>query len=483
MKAKWLAGILVGALAISPIQPAAAAEEREIEDEIIYDTLIDRYFNKGIQNDFEVRALDPAAFSGGDFAGAADQLMHVKDMGFTLMSIGPVFATATYDGKQVLDYSQLERHFGTEEELKNLIETAHKQDLKLMVDIPTQNVSADHIWAMENPEWFTENAGGTLALDTANPEVQEQLIATFSGFMKKYEIDGYRLQDADKLDQGFIRKFSEEIKGIRDIYLISDQEMEEVAGLDAVVMPGVEEVLRSSYKNFDQDASGLPELVENSGGNLIRVDSLLGSRFTADAVAEKGFPPTRWRLLLTQLMTMEGTPVIQYGSETAMNGTQLPESHQILDLAVEEELIDHIANLTQLRNSSEAMRTGESEIIHAEDGWIVYKRFNDEESWIVAINNSSSTKSINLPAEVVGSDKEMRGLFEGDVVRQEGNGEYRITLDREIGETFHITEERGLNTAYFSALAVLYIVFMLFIWFVWRKGKQRKADEAAKKNN
>lgn len=482
MKAKWLAGILVGALAISPIQPAAAAEEREIEGEIIYDVLIDRFFNKGIQNDFEVRSQNPAAFNGGDFAGAKDQLQHVKDMGFTLMSIGPVFASATYDGKQVLDYSQLERHFGTEEELVSLIEAAHEQDIKLMVDIPTQEVSKDHIWATQNPGWFTENEDGTLALGTANPQVQDELIATFSEFMRKYEIDGYRLQDADKLDKGFIERFSEEIKNVRDIYLISDRETKGMAGLDAVVMPGAEEILRSTYKNFDQDVSELPRLLEESAGKLIRVDSLLGSRFTADVVAEQGFPPTRWRLLLTQLLTMEGIPVIQYGSETAMNGTQLPESHQILDLAVEAELIDHITNLTQLRNSSEAMRTGETEIIHAEDGWIVYKRFNDEESWIIAINNSSSTKSINLPAEMIGSDKEMRGLFEGDVVRQEDNGEYRITLDREIGETFHVTEERGLNTAYFAALAVLYIVFMLFIWFVWRKGKQRKADEAAKKN-
>lgn len=481
MKAKWLAGILIGALAISPIQPATAAEERDIEDEIIYDVLIDRFFNKGIQNDFEVRAQDPAAFSGGDFAGARDQLLHVKDMGFTLMSIGPVFASATYDGKKVLDYSQLERHFGTEEELQNLIQTAHEQDVRIIVDLPTQSVSKDHIWATQNPEWFSENQDGTLALDTANPQVQEELITSFSEFMRNYDIDGVRLQNSDEIDGGFVERFSEEIKDVRDIYVISDREVEEAPGFDAVVMPGAEEILRGAYKNFDQGASGLPELLQESDGKLIGIDSLLGSRFTADVVAEKGFPPTRWRLALTQLMTMEGIPVIQYGSETAMNGTQLPESHQILDLAVEAELIDHITNLTQLRNSSEAMRTGDTEVLHAEDGWIVYKRSNDEESWIIAINNSSSTKSINLPADAIGSDKEMRGLFEGDVVRQENNGEYRITLDREIGETYHVTEERGLNTAYFAALAVLYVVFMVFIWFVWRKGKQRKADEAAKK--
>ncbi|MDN7244421.1 alpha-amylase family glycosyl hydrolase [Planococcus shenhongbingii] len=481
MKAKWILGFLAGMLALSPIQPAAAAEEQAIEDEIIYDVLVDRYFNKQIQNDYEVDALDPAVFNGGDFAGIVDQLLHVKEMGFTLLSIGPVFASDTYDGKQVLDYTQLERHFGTEEELKNLIKEVHEQDLKVMVDVPTQNVSKDHIWATENPKWFTGNEDGTLSLDTANPEVQEALILALSEFINQYDVDGLRLQDADRLDSGFIEDFSKAMKDIRDIYLINDVEMKPAPGLDAVVLPGAEEVLRNSYKQFDRDTSKMPAVLKESEGNLIRMDSLRSSRFIADVVEERGFPPTRMRLMLTQLLTMPGIPVIQYGTETVMNGATLPESHQILDLAVDEEMIDHITNLNTLRNSSPALRSGETEVLIEEDGWIVYKRFNDKETWIVAINNTSSTKSINLPADVIGSDKELQGLFESDRVRQEANGEYRISMDREIAETFHVTEETGFNKAYIAALAVVYLVFMVFLWIVWRKGKQRKADEAAKK--
>jgi cyclomaltodextrinase len=250
--------------------------------------------------------------------------------------------------------------------------------------------------------------------------------------------------------------------------------------LDAVVFPGAEEAFRNSYKQIYQGYYDLPAVMEESAGHFIRVESLLGSRFTADIVAERGFPPTRWRLMATQLLTMPGIPIVQYGTETAMNGEALPESHQILNMAVDEELIDHITNLTTLRNSSAALRTGDTEVLHEEDGWLVYKRFNDEESWIVAINNTSSTQSVTLPADIVGSDKELQGLFESDRVRQEANGEYRISLERELAETYHVTDETGFNKAYIAALAVLYIVFMIFLWVVWRKGKQRKADEAAK---
>lgn len=483
MKAKWLTGILAGVLSLSVIQPVAAEDDKTIEDEIIYDVLVDRFFNKKIDNDFEVDAQNPAMYSGGDFDGAVEQLLHVQEMGFTLLSVGPVFASDTYDGKQVLDYSQLERHFGTEDELKNMIAKAQELDLKLMIDVPTQSISANHLWVAENPQWFTKNENGTVALDTSNPDVQEALISTFKKFIGKFKVDALRLQDAGQLDPGFIGTFSEEMKSVRDLYILSDQEMEPAAGFDAVVVPEVEEALRASFKNFDQDTSALPALMEKSAGNLTRIDSLNGSRFTKDVLEESGFPPTRWRLVLSQLLLMPGIPVVQYGSETAMSGDALPESHQILDLAVDEELIDHVTNLNSLRNDSAALRTGDIEVLAEEDGWIVFKRSNDEESWIIAINNTSSTKSINLSAEVIGGDgKEMRGLFESDVVRQKSDGEYKITLDRELVEAFNITEERGLNSAYFIALAILYLGFLTFLWFVWRKGKQRKADAAAKRN-
>lgn len=481
MKAKWISSIITSVLLLTFVTPAFAADERKLEDELIYDVLVDRYFNKKIDNDYEVNALDPAAFNGGDFDGMASELLFAKEMGFTALSIGPVFSTATYDGKRVLDYTEFERHFGTEEEFEELVAEIHEQEMKVIVDVPTQQVSENHVWAAQNPEWFTENEDGSLALDTANLDVQEALISTFTKFSEAYEIDGFRLQNSDQLDPSFISGFSRAIKDVRDSYILSDREMEETPGFDAVVLPGVEETLRAAYKNFDQDLTGVTSVMERSEGKLIQVDSLSGSRFTADIVDVKGFPPTRWTLLLTQLLTMPGIPVIQYGSESAMNGTKLPESHQILDMAVDKELVDHITDLTSLRNSSEALRTGELEVLHDEDGWMVYKRSNDEETWIIAINNSSSTKNINLSADVIGNGQELRGLFESDIIRQEDNGEYRITQDREIAEVFHVREETKLNTAYIATLVIMYIVFMVFLWFVWRKGKQRKAD-AAKQN-
>lgn len=482
MKKKTIVWALAAALLLPSTAGVAAEEARTIEDESIYDVLVDRYFNKQIQNDYDVDATDPGAFSGGDFSGMESEIAHVRDMGFTVLSMGPVFQTASYDGREVLDYGQLERHFGTVEEFQSLIDEVHESDMKAIVDLPTQEVSAEHIWAQENPDWFIENGDQTLSLDTGNEEVQQALIQMFVDFRDTYGIDGVRLQDSEELDPAFIENFSAAMKRQEGFYVLADAEMESRPGFDAVVQEGVEQTLRDSYRNFDQSLADIPELMQQTEGKLIRVDSLDGSRFTSDIVESRGYPPTRWRMLFAQLLTMPGIPVVQYGSETAMNGEALPESHQILDMAVEKELIDYITNLNSLRNSSEALRTGELEMLHEEEGWMVYKRSNEEEAWIIAINNSSGTKSHSLSPDIIGEGMELRGLFESDIVRPDEDGRYRLTLDRELVETYHITEKRGLNTAYIVTLGLMYLVFMGFLWVVWKKGKQRKADEAAKKN-
>lgn len=475
MKEKLFLSVLIGVMLIGFAAPAMAEEKQTLRDESIYDLLVDRFFNKGIQNDYEVNSQDKNAFNGGDFQGLTSEMQYIKDMGFTLVSLGPVFSTATYDGKQVLDYGQLERHFGTKEEFQETIAKIHELDMKLMVDIPTQRLSGDHVWKKENPDWFIANEDGTFALDTANPKVQGQLIKSITEFVNEYQVDGLRFQTADKLDPAFIERFSKDIKQIRDIYILSDDRTQATPGLDAVIGEGIEKALRDSYKTFNPTTPPSTGITQETAESLIQVDSLLTSRFTSDVVEERGYPPTRWNLLMFQMLTMPGIPVVQYGSEIAANGKAIPESHPILDLGVDKELVDHITNLNSLRNSSEALRVGNMEVLIDKDGWLVYKRSNDEEAWIVAINNTSSTKSLSLSAEVIGENKELKGMFENSIIRQDDTGAYKVTLDRELGETFFVTEKKGLNKAYIAALVVLYVTFLSFLWFAWRRGKKRRA--------
>ena len=157
-----------------------------------------------------------------------------------------------------------------------------------------------------------------------------------------------------------------------------------------------------------------------------------------------------------------------------MNGQNAQESHQVMNFRVDEELIEYIKDINSIRNKSETMRTGKIELLENENGYIVFKRYSEDEQFIVVINNTSETKRIDLSSDVVGENKELRGLFESDIVRADDNGEYRLVLDREIVEVYQITDRQGLNKiVYFCNGIIIYIV----PWIFSNRVEKRKATK------
>ena len=229
---------------------AHAESNKDIQDESIYDLLVDRFYNKTIENDYEVNTQNPAVFAGGDFLGVLEKIDYLHEMGFTIASLGPVFSSDTYDGQRVVDYSTLERHFGTDEEFNTLIDGAKKQNIKLMIDFPIQQVSANHIWVTEHPTWATTKENGTLEWDMENKDVQQALIQAAVDFVNKYNIDGVRLTSIAGIDTTFLNKMIETLKETNEkLYVLSNEESE--ANFDLIVSDENKELTRQAFKNVD----------------------------------------------------------------------------------------------------------------------------------------------------------------------------------------------------------------------------------------
>ncbi|TQR17602.1 alpha-amylase family glycosyl hydrolase [Psychrobacillus soli] len=473
---KWLmTGLLVSGLWITSTQPINAEADASIHNESIYDLYVDRYFNKVITNDYDVNAKDPNAFAGGDFLGIIEKMDHIKEMGFTTISIGPVFATETYDGKRILDFNTLEKRFGTPEEFQQLINEAHKQHLKIMIEFPLNNYSVNHVWNAET-DWIQSTENNVLTVDLTNVEVQQALTNTLVEFANTYEIDGVKLSALNGAPTSFINDMIASVKEVRDpMYVIALEESD--ANFDVQFSDELLVHFRDAFKNTDLSTEGI---VSTDYNDLLLVDHLYTERFTYYSALENMFPPTRIKTALGAMFTMPGVPYMTYGTEIAMNGQNAGESHQVMNFRVDEELIDYIKDINSVRNKSETMRSGKTEILENENGYIVFKRYSEEEQFIVVINNTSHTKRIDLSSDVVGENKELRGLFESDIVRADDNGEYRLVLDREIVEVYQIADRKGLNKSYIFAMGLSYVLFLSFLVIVWKKGKQRRNEQNSK---
>ncbi|PLK23656.1 alpha-amylase [Porphyrobacter sp. TH134] len=158
------------AVAGGPMVTEAAAtagpiSERQLEDEIIYFVLPDRFENGDPRNDrggiaggaFD-HGFDPTHkgfYHGGDLKGLTARLDYIQGMGVTAIWFAPVFKnkpvqgkpgqeSAGYHGYWVTDFTQIDPHFGTNAEFKAFVDAAHARGMKVYMDI-INNHTADVI--------------------------------------------------------------------------------------------------------------------------------------------------------------------------------------------------------------------------------------------------------------------------------------------------------------------------------------------------
>jgi len=477
---KWICAtattiLLASSLSFSSV--ANAEETKTIADESIYDLLVDRFFNATGENDYHTDPKDISQFSGGDFQGISEKLSLITDMGFTIVSIGPIFSTEKYDGSMTTSYTELEKHFGTKEDFEQMIDSLNQRDVSVMVDFPLSNVSENHEWAKDSSkqQWIASTNDGIVQWDLNNEEVQRALIDAVVEFVTTYNVGGIRLTNLENADTNFVNNIIDEIKAVNDkIYVISNEDSD--ANFDASYYSDTSETFRNIYKNVDLDSSEQLKHIEpyakgEDKPTQIMIDNIQSDRFVYDVEA---FPPTRLKLSVAATLLLPGVPVMQYGTEIAMNGEAGTEAHQLYNFKTNDELIDAISNLQSLRNQSETLRNGEFKLVKNENGFLAFERISDDEHWLVVINNTGKTTRVDLSEKEIGADKEIRGMFESEIIRANDEGNYPVVLDREMVEVYQIIDERGLNVGYLVALGFVYLIFIGFIVIILKRAKRNK---------
>ncbi|QPC46047.1 alpha-amylase family glycosyl hydrolase [Mangrovibacillus cuniculi] len=492
----------------APSVSALEEEERTWQDERIYFLMVDRFANGDQSNDIAVNRDDPRAYHGGDFRGIINSLDYIKEMGFTAIWLTPVFNNEPggYHGYWIEDFYGVEEHFGTEEELKELVNEAHKRDMKVLLDFVVNHVGPNHPWANDpaKTSWFHEQKGITNDknqtdvengwiydlpdLAQENPEVEKYLLNNAKWWINEFDVDGYRLDTVKHVPKSFWQKFSKAVKEEKeDFYLIGEVWSEDPryiaeymdTGIDGFVDFPLNQELRKVFSEPDQSMERLFTMWNYSKSFYqdpykmgVFIDNHDMKRMTWEMTAKQQFPGTRWKQALTYMYTIPGIPIIYYGSEIALNGADDPDNRRMMQFNIDEDLIDYISTLSQLRDTHEPLRRGDMGLITEEMGVAVYKRFTEDETMLIAINDTSETKTVAISADAVGGNLSWKGLLATDTVKEQ-NGEYKITLERETSQIYEPFEDRGINYWYAIVLVGVYVLFMVFLYIVKKKGKKQ----------
>ncbi|MCK5839677.1 MAG: hypothetical protein KAG99_07500 [Bacteroidales bacterium] len=220
---------------------------------IIYNIMVDRFFNGDTGNDYPVpdpAILPEANYLGGDLAGITFQAKQgfFKDLGVNTIWISPIILNpegafgqypdpltkfSGYHGYWPISFTKIDYRYGTSDEFHNLVSTLHDDKMNILLDFVAHHVHQEHPVYIAHPDWVTNLylPDGSLnterwdehrlttwfdvflpTLDLSKPEVYEMLADSAVFWIDEYELDGFRHDATKHIPEVFWRTLTKKLK-------------------------------------------------------------------------------------------------------------------------------------------------------------------------------------------------------------------------------------------------------------------------------
>ena len=87
----------------------------------------------------------------GDIQGIIEKLGYLSELGIDVIWLSPVFDSPQDDnGYDIRDYRRIYEGFGSNADMEELIEKAHKRGIKVVLDLVANHTSDEHAWFVES---------------------------------------------------------------------------------------------------------------------------------------------------------------------------------------------------------------------------------------------------------------------------------------------------------------------------------------------
>ena len=369
---------------------------------------------------------------GGTIRGITENLDYIASMGFNCIYLNPIFLAESYHRYDTLDYYRIDPHMGTEADLKALVTAAHASGIRVILDGVFNHVSSSHFLFRdvlrhgkrsayhscfyqlpddpqlpkpgEAPAYtcfsYVPNMPKT---NTADPYLRKYFCDVGTYWIREYDIDGWRLDVANELDDGFLRAFRSVVKAVKADAIIVGEVWENAAHylngdmLDSAMNYDFRRYCRRFFaeqtvdaETFDANLSTLLLRYQENAvyAQLNLLDSHDVSRYLSlcDRNAEK------MELSVLLQMTFPGMPCVFYGNEKGLSGIRESEYRQAMPWDQQHALETVYRRLIALRKAHPTLRHGDFKT-----EWLTEKAYAYSRTW----KNKKITVTMNLGTEPV----------------------------------------------------------------------------------
>jgi len=472
------------------------------EAQIYYFLMTDRFNNADKENDAPINDPEVATlanFMGGDLKGITQKIKegYFDNLNISTIWLSPVVQNpdiayneypaphkkfSGYHGYWPVNSAKIDRRFGTDDCLHELVKAAHSRNINVILDYVANHVHEDNPLIKNNPHWATEIDLGTdknirkwdehrlttwfdtflPSLDFSNKEVIDTIAAIGIYWVNKFDLDGFRHDATKHIPHEFWRAMTLSLKkqiiqpknkqilqigetfGSRELigsYVGSgllDGQFDFNLYFDArAVFAKDDEPFTKASNALDQSfrSYGYNSLMGNITGNhdLPRFTSLA----SGDLKFEENAKEVAWKrkieitdtsgyckmaLFMAFNLTIPGIPVIYYGDEIGMAGADDPDNRRMMKFEnlskYELELKGNIEKLSRLKRNSMALNYGHFEWLETNDKVLVYARKYFNETVIVILNKDKTHSQISFKLPKYLNNNDLKAAFNSNFVMQ-----------------------------------------------------------------
>ena len=346
----------------------------------------------------------------GNLRGIIEHIPYLKELGVDVIYMTPIFRSNTSHKYDTIDYYAVDPSLGDENDLHELVDKAHANGMRVMLDGVFNHTSPDFFAFKDIKEngkkseyydWYyldsddisfgsrTEKpsyqsfayVGMMPKLNLSNPETADYVTGVACHYIKEFGIDGWRLDVADEIGHSFWKKFRKAVKAVNpDALLVGEvwhfspdflQGDEWDSVMNYAFYKNIGEMIceghitpsgflsQQGFLNGEYHSAVLPVL-----WNLI--DSHDTSRFLYRAGGDK----RKLALAAAFQMLTPGTPFIYYGDEVAMTGGDDPDNRRGMlwdDSKQDKDMYHWYQRLTYFRHTINALTQGDYLRVDADD--------------------------------------------------------------------------------------------------------------------
>lgn len=484
-----------------------SAGDFDWDEAVIYFAVTDRFFDGDASNndaygvgDYNTGEKGGSSYHGGDFAGLNQKLDYLKDLGVNTIWITPIVenitedqhdnktdtATYGYHGYWASDFTKLNKHLGTEQQFKALLDAAHSKGMKIMVDVVLNHAgygtekyfNSILTDADGNSISMIRDSNNTISGDdkydslsdlpdfvTENKAVTDQLVTWQTEWMSKYSIDYYRVDTVKHVETTTWEAFKNSLTKVNpDFKMIGEYSGAGYANNAGELGTGtMDALLDFDFNDFAQNfVTGNISSVENSlqkRNNAINNTSVMGSFLSShdeDTLQYKLVNESKiseeeaynlMKVAATLQITAKGQPVLYYGEEIGQGGANnwpLQTNRRDFDWTELEKqkadsnsIYNHYKTMLAIRNAyTDVFARGNRSTVAVSDadGYEVISRSYGNNTLYVGMNVKEAEKEVVIPvAESAGTV--LKNLYDGKT--------YTVSADRNVSVTIPAAKDGG----------------------------------------